>query len=60
MKAYPDRKPTPCPLCRKPLTAADIAASPGGEYPTHYACRVALQEAEERAEQDADECERGD
>ncbi len=41
------RRLTYCPLCRLPLTAAEIAESPPEEYPTHYACRVALQQAEE-------------
>ena len=39
---------TYCPLCRLPLPPAEIAACPADEYPTHYACRLALQEAEEQ------------
>lgn len=41
------RRATRCPICREPLSAAEIAHAIPGEYPTHYACRVALQEAEE-------------
>lgn len=48
--------PTYCPLCREPLTPAEVAACPADEYPTHYVCRVAIQARCE--EMDAEEEDR--
>lgn len=41
---------TICPICREPLAPAEISLcylQTPGEYPTHYACRIAMQEATE-------------
>lgn len=45
-----------CPLCRLPLSQAEIEAAPEGEYPSHYSCRAAMQER--REELDLEEQER--
>jgi hypothetical protein len=39
---------TYCPICEEPLSAREIANSPADDYPTHYACRVWMQEEAER------------
>jgi hypothetical protein len=39
---------TYCPICMLPLTKDECADCPAGEYPTHFACRVDLQEREEQ------------
>lgn len=38
---------TYCPYCKEPLSEREIAVSPEGEYPSHYGCRVRMQEDEE-------------
>lgn len=48
---------TYCPICMGLLSAEEIAATPPDEYPTHYSCRVAMQDAEERMDADDDERE---
>lgn len=52
--------PTPvtyCPLCLEPLSAVECDTSPVNEYPTHYVCRVALQERMEAIWERDDEAE---
>jgi len=38
---------TYCPFCRQPLSQAECDECPDDEYPTHYACRVYMQQCDE-------------
>lgn len=54
----PTRRVIFCPLCRLPLSAAEIAAGPAeADYPSHYACRAAMQASREDLDADSQEHE---